>query len=77
MASTTTLSSPQDSDAWALLALKDATASPARQHRDPIPCEAMEDSINNVVSESICVSATVEIMPSVTRMVEQIVLQIL
>ena len=60
MASTTTLSSPQDSDAWALLALKDATASPARQHRDPIPCEAMEDSINNVVSESICVSATVD-----------------
>ena len=60
MASTTTLTSPQDSDAWALLALKEATASPAKQARDPISTDAAADSINNVVSESICVSATVE-----------------
>ena len=60
MASTTTLSSPQDSDAWALLALKEATASPAKQHREPVPCDIMDGSINNVAGESICVSATVE-----------------
>ncbi len=60
MASTTTLSSPQDSDAWALLALKEATASPAKQQREPVPCDIMDGSINNVAGESICVSATVE-----------------
>ena len=63
MASTTTLSSPQDSDAWALLALKEATNSPAKHHqasREHVPCDVMVDSINNVANESICVSATVE-----------------
>ena len=60
MASTTALASPQDSDAWALLALKEATASPAKQQRESIPCDGTEDSINNVAGESMCVSATVE-----------------
>ena len=60
MASTTTLSSPQDSDAWALLALKEATASPAKPQREIITHDVMDGSINNVASESICVSATVE-----------------
>ena len=57
--STTTLSSPQDSDAWALLSLKESASSPTKQHREP--CVAVEDSINNVAHhESICVSATVD-----------------
>ena len=57
--STTTLSSPQDSDAWALLSLKESAASPTKQHREP--CVTVEESINNVAHhESICVSATVE-----------------
>ena len=59
MASTTTLSSPQDSDAWALLSLKESAASPAKQQREA--CVSLEDSINNVAhQESICVSATVD-----------------
>ena len=59
--STTTLSSPQDSDAWALLSLKESAASPTKQHNREPCVTVLEDSINNVAHhESICVSATVE-----------------
>ena len=63
MASTTTLASPQDSDAWALLALKEATATPAKQQKESGPCDNVSDSVNNADGESISVSASVENNP--------------
>ena len=61
MASTTTLASPQDSDAWALLALKEATAIPAKQ-KESAPCDNVSDSVN-ADGESISVSASVDNNP--------------
>ena len=58
MASTTALASPQDSDAWALLALKEATASPAKQQRESSGSAGGVPS--NTHTESLSVSASVE-----------------
>ena len=50
MASTTALASPQDSDAWALLALKEATATPPKQ-KEFATCDNVSDSKTDVKDE--------------------------